>query len=431
MKSTRTFSIQLLLFCFCFATVSWSQNTTVATDSLQSNNKIYNDQYLLPFYNKLKKIKTNGETVSILQLGDSHMQMGYFTDEMRNHFSSQFGMSSIGNIFPYPIASYKPFYIKTKVLSGIWEGRNHLKPEDDFKFGFTGFAVKTVSKNASLEIMPRKYQNEIATGNQVTIYFTGDDTSTIEIIALNTVKDSTLSFKPSKIIFNENSEEKNGWKKIVFNFDSQINKIVLTVNQSKVLAPFYINGVFLNNTEKGGIIYNNCGVGGAQFSSLCNNSSLSISQIKDLNPDLIIFSYGSNESYTKSFTYENYIEMVRKYITTLKVQLPNTTILLTSPPDTRSNDRYPINTKPIGLVFNALAKEQALSYWDMTTQMGGDGSLFKWLKLGLAAKDKLHFTKQGYALQADLLLEALFSSYNSNVTDNEKVNLPIITTAFK
>lgn len=430
MKNTTSFSLLLLLCSFCCATVSWSQEPK-ASDSLRSANTIYNDQYLVPFYTKLKKIKTNGETVSILQLGDSHMQMGYFTDEMRNHFSSQFGMSSIGNIFPYPIASYKPFYIKTKVLSGIWEGRNHLKPEDDFKFGFTGFAIKTVSKSASLEIMPRKYQNEIATGNQVTIYFTGDDASTIELTASNTVKDSTLLLKPAKIIFNPNSEEKKGWKKIVFNFDSQINKMVLTVNQSKALAAFYINGVFLNNTEKGGIVYNNCGVGGAQFSSLCNNSSFSISQIKDLNPDLILFSYGSNESYTKSFTYDNYIQMVRKYITTLKEQLPNTTILLTSPPDTRSNDRYPINTKPIGLVFNAIANEQALSYWDMTTQMGGDGSLFKWLKMGLAAKDKLHFTKQGYALQADLLLEALFTSYNSYATDMEKVSLPKINIAFK
>lgn len=430
MKNTTSFSLLLLLCSFCCATVSWSQEPKVS-DSLRSTNTIYNDQYLVPFYTKLKKIKTNGETVSILQLGDSHMQMGYFTDEMRNHFSSQFGMSSIGNIFPYPIASYKPFYIKTKVLSGIWEGRNHLKPEDDFKFGFTGFAIKTVSKSASLEIMPRKYQNEIVTGNQVTIYFSGDDASTIELTASNTVKDSTLLLKPAKIIFNPNSEEKKGWKKIVFNFDSQINKMVLTVNQSKALAAFYINGVFLNNTEKGGIVYNNCGVGGAQFSSLCNNSSFSISQIKDLNPDLILFSYGSNESYTKSFTYDNYIQMVRKYITTLKEQLPNTTILLTSPPDTRSNDRYPINTKPIGLVFNAIANEQALSYWDMTTQMGGDGSLFKWLKMGLAAKDKLHFTKQGYALQADLLLEALFTSYNSYATDMEKVSLPKINIAFK
>ena len=69
----------------------------------------------------------------------------------------------------------------------------------------------------------------------------------------------------------------------------------------------------LNNTNKSGIIYNNCGVGGAQFSSLCKNASLSITQIKDINPDLIIISYGSNESYTSAFRYESYSKMINEY----------------------------------------------------------------------------------------------------------------------
>jgi hypothetical protein len=43
--------------------------------------------------------------------------------------------------------------------------------------------------------------------------------------------------------------------------------------------------------------------------------------------------------------------------------------------------------------------------------MGGENSIYPWLKKGLAAKDQLHFTKKGYYLQAELLSEAINNAY--------------------
>jgi hypothetical protein len=39
--------------------------------------------------------------------------------------------------------------------------------------------------------------------------------------------------------------------------------------------------------------------------------------------------------------------------------------------------------------------------------MGGKNSVLNWLKYKLAATDKLHYTKAGYNLQAELLINAL------------------------
>ena len=168
----------------------------------------------------------------------------------------------------------------------------------------------------------------------------------------------------------------------------------------------------MDHADLPGIIYNNCAVGGAQFSHICNNASYALGQIEDLNPDLIILSYGSNDSYTTKFNGNLYHKMVGGFIDSLKLLLPKTNFILTSPPDTRSKDRFPRNVDSIQLVFHQLSQEKDIAYWDLRTQMGGNGSLYTWLKNGLAAKDKLHFTKTGYTLQAKLFINALINTNN-------------------
>jgi len=42
--------------------------------------------------------------------------------------------------------------------------------------------------------------------------------------------------------------------------------------------------------------------------------------------------------------------------------------------------------------------------------MGGLGSMQKWEASSLAAKDKVHFSAEGYCLLADLLFDALMTS---------------------
>jgi lysophospholipase L1-like esterase len=350
---------------------------------------------------------------------------------MRNNFSNAFGLSSVGTIFPYSIANYRPFYIQSKITLGSWEGKNNLNVENDFKYGVSGFTIKTTNKNAGFDLAPQRMSVDIATGNQVIIYYQAAENSTIKIVGKNTLLDSNKIIQSTNVFSSKFEDSTNNWKKVIFYFESPINKISVTINQENEGSPFYIYGLQLINGDKQGVIYNNCGVGGAQFSSLCNHSSYSIGQIKDINPDLIILSYGSNESYTTAFKYNNYFNMVKEYLMKVKQAVPDAAILLTSPPDTRSKNRFPINSDSIGIAFKNVAQELNLSFWDLRTQMGGNGSLFKWLKNGLASKDQLHFTKEGYTLQAKLLITAIFDAYNKTVDQNEKLTLPVINQNFK
>jgi hypothetical protein len=54
--------------------------------------------------------------------------------------------------------------------------------------------------------------------------------------------------------------------------------------------------------------------------------------------------------------------------------------------------------------------------------MGGDGSMWRWLPAKLAASDKLHFTKEGYTLQANLVMQAFIQSYNKAIPDPDKIS---------
>ena len=90
---------------------------------------------------------------------------------------------------------------------------------------------------------------------------------------------------------------------------------------------------------------------------------------------------------------------------------PNISILLTAPPDSRSKNREPISIEKIQEVFLSIAEAHPnVAFWDLRSIMGGKNSVLYWLNLKLAAKDKLHYTKAGYELQAQLLINALLNN---------------------
>ena len=49
--------------------------------------------------------------------------------------------------------------------------------------------------------------------------------------------------------------------------------------------------------------------------------------------------------------------------------------------------------------------------WDLFEIMGGLESMKDWEEAGLAKRDKIHFTEEGYAVVGDLLFNALMGKY--------------------
>jgi lysophospholipase L1-like esterase len=414
--------IALSLNLLFLSMVGFAQNPidSSKTDGLRVN-QIINGSSLNPFFENLHNSKTKPDNISILHMGDSHMQMGYFVGEMRRNFFEAFGSSSIGLLFPHPIVGYRPFYVKSESAAGQWKGGNYLRPETEWKYGVSGFTIQSKLKQASFTIRPNNLDQPIMTSREIVLYFQCKPSTKIKVRGYVQPSDPLDSVSPSKLVESNTIspvDSFSGWKKQRFGFEEPVSSLVVSIEQEADSLPFDLFAMQWLNPTQPGITYHNAGVGGSTFLSLCKNASLAVEQIVDLNPDLIIYSYGSNEAYTPTFKTDDYRRFISNHLDQIKNKLPNTTILLTSPPDTRSKDRYPRNIDTIRNVFQQLAEEKKLAYWDLRNQMGGDGSLHRWLKKGWASKDKLHFTKPGYELQAKLLTEAIFKAYN-NLYPNE------------
>jgi hypothetical protein len=249
-------------------------------------------------------------------------------------------------------------------------------------------------------------------GNKVVIYYQSSSACMLNVKGINFTLDSNKIESPKETNIDTVVGQEDGWKKLTVIFPKEIQKIFISIENNTDSSGFSLFDVQLLNTERPGLVYNNVGVGGAQFNNFIYNTSMSVSQIKDMNPDLIIFSYGANEAYTSKYNDTAFYQMLSEYIDKVKSACPNVSILFTSPSDARANNRFPVNINSIRTVYDRISSDKQTAYWDLFAQMGGNGSVFNWLKKGWASSDKLHFTKIGYEWQARLLCDALFRAYN-------------------
>ena len=80
-----------------------------------------------------------------------------------------------------------------------------------------------------------------------------------------------------------------------------------------------------------------------------------------------------------------------------------------------------ISLAKAGKVIMEVAEKRDIAVWDFYNIMGGLNAISLWYYSGLTARDKLHFNKNGYLLQGDLLFNAFVKSYDKFIKNN-KIN---------
>ncbi|MDR1348677.1 MAG: GDSL-type esterase/lipase family protein [Prevotellaceae bacterium] len=180
-----------------------------------------------------------------------------------------------------------------------------------------------------------------------------------------------------------------------------------------------------------GIICHCIGINGATSKNFTNEKYTDA--ITGLNPDLIIVSLGTNEGLGRYDSLYHY-GMMENLFSLLKSSCPNAAILYTTPPGTfkttysrarKRRNRKVIsvtenkNTKHIASTIVQFAADHNAACWDLFNITGGEQySCKNWQNGNYYQKDKLHFVIGGYALQGNLLYEALIAGYNEHVFDN-------------
>lgn len=174
----------------------------------------------------------------------------------------------------------------------------------------------------------------------------------------------------------------------------------------------------------GAVSYTDMGVNGA--TCLTFTLPKRIADIAALKPELLILSFGTNESHNRRYNANVHYHQMDELVKLLQDSLPSVPILLTTPPSSYESFRqrrrrrtYAINprTEMAAATIRRYAEDHRLLVWDMYDVVGGARrACLNWTEAKLMRPDHVHYLPEGYILQGTLLYEALINAYNDYVS---------------
>ena len=174
----------------------------------------------------------------------------------------------------------------------------------------------------------------------------------------------------------------------------------------------------------GAVSYIDKGVNGATCLTFTHPDR--IAEIAALKPELLILSFGTNESHNRRYNVNVHYNQMDELVKLLQDSLPNVSILLTTPPGSYESFRqrrrrrtYAVNprTATASETIRRYAKEHRLLVWDMYDVVGGKRrACVNCTEAKLMRPDHVHYLPEGYILQGNLLYQALINAYNDYVS---------------
>ena len=147
-----------------------------------------------------------------------------------------------------------------------------------------------------------------------------------------------------------------------------------------------------------------------------------VADIAALHPDLLILSFGTNESHNRRYNAAVHYRRMDELVRLLREKMPGVPMLMTTPPGSYESFRqrrrrrtYKVNPRTAVTVrtIRRYADENGLAVWDMYEIAGGiRRACLNWQEAGLMRPDRVHYLPEGYRLQGELLCQALLKAYN-------------------
>ena len=370
---------------------------------------LINVNCLQPFFNKLLKLE-NGDTtqVSILHIGDSHIQADFLTREVRKNLQWRFGNAGRGLVFPLRVAgTNEPNDYRSSSNVNWSVGKingNSRQPEP----GLSGISIRSGASGSYIDISTSNHDDLDYAFDQVTVIYNKDSMQ----------YDCRITDSATKFgyLMSGDAMEPGDCKTWV-PFLHPTNFVRIQAEQTETgQASVDINGVILQNS-KPGVLYHSVGINGAHFSDY-NASPLFYTQLKVVKPDLVIISLGTNEGADIKVTRDEIIESVKTMIGKIKSVNPETCVLIATPADDYFHKKYKnhyLETVRSALLESAV--QQGVACWDLYSITGGFGSCVEWRKAAMMQSDGVHYNKQGYTIQGNLLYKALIDGYLKHAAD--------------
>ncbi|MEM9732113.1 MAG: GDSL-type esterase/lipase family protein [Pseudomonadota bacterium] len=359
------------------------------------------------FHAKLRALEEGrrAKPITILHLGDSHVASDSFSRGIRRALQARYGDAGRGMVIPAKAFKYGVADQISMSASGNWKSRTALKIRQGGGFGLSGVSVTSAQRGASMKIVARKQPFDEV---RVTV-MTGPKLGKFKITVGD--KSETFSARASKW----------GSKQVVMKAKGRR----LSVTALGGGAVSVLNWSTLRNRP--GIRYVNFGLIGATVSITQRFSEARmLADIKRLDPDLIVYGYGTNEGFQDGLRLKAYVKEARSLTGQFLNAAPNADLVYVGAASglrkrgkgkpCSGGWRTPPKLTAVREALRELAKEQNAAYWDWAQFMGGRCGIDTWASQGLAARDRVHLTPKGYAKSAKAFAGFLMRPAGAPVT---------------
>jgi len=350
--------------------------------------------------------KGEEDNIHIFHIGGSHIQADMYTNKLRSYLQhmSPTAKGQRGFIYPYKMAHTNNPRNYQVEFDGEWQGYRSSVTKDSITWGLAGVTAVFKDSIAHINIRAnhKNYYEDVYDFNKLRIFYNDWD-------------------QGYRIVFNDSIKITDVAHDTIahykeYTFETKVSEVPFTIERTNHLedAQFLMMGLELMN-DNCGIEYTTIGVNGASFARY-ERCYYFEDQLLQYVPDLFIISIGTNDTYTTDFDAEAYKKKYDDFIKMAQKANPNVAIILTVPNDSYYKRKYPNPfTKDAREVIYDLALEHRMAVWDFYDIMGGFDSSQTWYENELMPRDRIHFTKFGYSIKADLFLEALTKSMEESL----------------
>ncbi len=331
--------------------------------------------------------KLNGadsSRVTIVHIGDSHLQADMGTAVTRPRMGEHYGSAGRSLIVPFKLAGTNEPVDYTITSSVPMTQARLLKTPWPVEMGFTGIGINPQANDYDLNIGDEQLFDSIA------IYYSGN----------------------TPVIVDENIKANDSVPGIIqVKLNEPVTQIALNLTNG---SNSVIHGINLVHGHSG-LAYHVIGNNGATYGTY-NGVEGFADDIARFDPALIIISLGTNEAFNTTSN-EDMRSSMKQLVDDLRSTCPGAKLLVTTPSECqrrrtrrrrrRASFHVNQNVKRLRDVIIGFARTEGIPCYDFYEVAGGTGSSFKWLRDKYMNTDRIHLTRAGYTLQGHLITEAI------------------------
>jgi lysophospholipase L1-like esterase len=430
------------------------------------------------FFRKLKALEARRQgdplrRVSILHLGDSHLQGDQFSRPLRAALGKRFGLAGRGLVFPHTLARSSNAWDLLWESNAAWQGRRSAVAapagQEEQDTGISGFSILTREPNYLIRLGvrelpfdtvsvfsrrgPKSFGMRLSTHpdpkvleskrllseDRIHIVAPGDTLGALakryqvelkDLKAWNRLKGDQI-FAGDSLVVGKEVERTPGPPPEGFKDWGELpggrpGPLSFTVSLAAPVSDLFLRGfkdaegeseaviygLSLERAGQSGVLYHTAGVNGAQLKSFARSQRF-LEEARCLDPDLVLISLGTNEAMSGEDAGAEMEESLLSLMASFTKGNPKyVAFLLLTPPDVLDwHGRLNPRAAQVAARLRDFASRHGLALWDWQALMGGPGSVLSWREARWVGSDGVHMNSGGYALQSRLFFEALMEAY--------------------